>query len=426
MESAKDYGFNEGYVLDVGTDAPSDYTVIDSVNNGQPLAIPNTVLAQEHLDYSETLQGRTQIPSDPVAFGPSFKKAKAVMNTVGIGKYPNTGTVKVGSDFKGQVIYSNPKLTNNPDTKAGKTLAETIGMSLGAMGAFSGFPEAQRYMAIGDKANDPILHTELDSLKQSEDVHGFIDKVVGDDKAQTEFSAYKLYENWNNLSPAQKSLGISSTGTQGFKFDDGHTFETKRLTPEIPGVPSLNAAEAMDLASKGVNMAPATRHWNQLSTIQETFYAPKKSADVVTTSNSLGLLGYGIDGRAVPVDEKILSKSQAQIAPHFGVGAIAVPQGTGVMKGYVPVKNVGNKTIMIPESTRGTSVINTPDVATKSAADIYNRWDASDRPVPGWLPRPVAGRLGNGFRHRSLERDPRWSRRWRWLRGRRGDRRCVR
>lgn len=380
MQSAKDFGFNEGFILEKGAIPPAEYTEIDSID-GKPLAVPNDILATEYTNYA-TAVNSPSIPADPSRFGRSFRAAKSVLNTVGITKVPNKQDIKVGVDFKGDPIYSNPILANDQSVDTGKKITDTSAMALGAMGAFKDFNEAQSFAAIGRKASDSSFHSELDTLKIAQDPKGFVAAVSKfSDKNLTEYTSYKLYENWSNLSPSQKSLAIAGTGIQGFRFSDGQTFETKKLTPEIPGTPAMSAAEGLDLAGKGVNVAPATRHWNQFATIQETLYPAKKAADVVFTANSQGLLGHGIDGRAVPVDENILSQSGAELTPHYGVGAATIPQGKGIPKGYTAAANVGGRIVIVPEDNKGTVLIGAPDVANRSASQIYSRWAAPENPV---------------------------------------------
>lgn len=376
MESAKDYGFNEGFMVASGDVPPADHTSVGDLNNSWSLAIPNAVLEDEHKKFTEATGWNTA--KDPETFGKVYRGSKTILNAAGISKTASPNSLKVGVDFNGQPVYSNPQLANSNDTSPGKMLANTAGMALGSMGAFSDFTEAGRFIGIGDHAQDQAFHQELDNFKSKKDPRGFIEAVSkvggGAERSLTDYSAYKLYENWNSMSPTQKSVAITGVGMQGFKFQDGQTFQTKRLTPEIPGVPSMNAAEGLDLASQGINVAPATRKWNQVSIIQDTMFTPKRSADIVKTADSLSILGYGEDGRAVEMDKSRFIISKMAPAPHYGVGAATIPQGVGVPTGYTSVKVVNGRTVVIPTVNRSTAIIDAPDVSSKAATDIYSKW----------------------------------------------------
>lgn len=372
MRSAKDYGFNDGYLLDSGAEAPGNFTTIGNVGDTQ-LVVPNEILDDEYNSYSQAV-GSPSISKE--TFGQSFGAARAILKSVGLTKIPEANTIQVGSNFRGEPVYSSTKLANSRNITVGRKLAETSGIALGAMNAFKDFDEAGKFLEISQRAESPDLHVALDKFKTNKDVKGFV-SALGGDKSLIDYTGYKLYENWNNLGPAQKSLGIAGAGIQGFRFSDGQTFREKKITPEIPGVPSMNAAEGLSLAGQGLNVASATRKWNQYSTIQETFYNPRKSNEIVNTANSLDLLGQGTDGRAVPIDESIMSSQSMQPEPHYGVGAATIPAGQGAPNGYSVVGKINGRSIVVPTSNRGSVVINAPDIASESATSIYNSWKKS-------------------------------------------------
>lgn len=385
MLSAKDYGFNEGYLLDAGAEAPGGHTTIGNVGDSS-LVVPDQILQDEYVNYSSAV-GSPVIGKDPQEFGKAFGQARAILKSVGIGKVPDPTTVQVGADFRGDPVYSSAQLANNKDPSAGKNIAETSGLALGAMGAFADFDEATKFLDISNRAQNPDVHAMLDKAKTNQDPKSFTE-ALGGDKSLIEYTGYKLYENWNNLSPAQKSIAIAGAGIQGYKFNDGKTFREKKLTPEIPGVPSMDAAQGLALAGRGVNVAPATRKWNQLSALQETFYNPKTAVGIVENMNSLGLLGHGMDGRAVPIDETQMANQKMQPEPHFGIGAATIPAGQGAPSGYTILGQYNGRSIVIPTSNKGSAILNAPDVASESAAKIYQAWK-SDGPVK--QDRGVAG-----------------------------------
>lgn len=328
----------------------------------------------------------------PDNFGYSYEKAKAVLATTGLTNKPTPQDVHVGFNSAGDKVFSNPQLSNNTSTEVGKQWISTSGMSLGAMGAFKDHNETTAFLGIGEKAADPQFHNSLDTLKNAGDVQGFLkqmDKSSGPipSNDKTGYAAYKLYDNWNSMSPSQKSIGIAGVGIQGFKFDDGKSFDTKNITPDINGVPPLHASTGLALAGQGINVAPAARNWDQHSVIQETLYHPKNSTDIVNTSNSLGLLGSGMEGAAAQIDSATMKNYNVTPAPHYGVGAATIPVGQGAPTGYVPVGQVKGSTVVVPKANVGNVSINTPEVSTTNATNVYKTWDKANTP-------PTKGTVG--------------------------------
>lgn len=384
MISAKDHGFNEGFVLDNGAVPPDSFTSIKTLDTGESIAVPNKVLDDEYVEYGKTMGESAIIPDDFNQFGKSFSTSRNILKASGLTKSPTPQDVHVGVDFKGDKVYANPELANSKDTSSGKALAQSTGIALGAMGAFDNYDETGKFINIGDKASDQEFHSTLDKFKANQDPKGFVNTLSAlggtGNKLGTGYTSYKLYENWGNMSPAQKAIGISGAGMQGFTFSDGKTIETKNVTPDVPGVPSMSVAESLKLVTQGVNTAPVARKWDQMSAIQETFYTPKKSSDVATTTNSLGLLGFGMEGTAVEVNESLQSQNDMQPAPHYGVGAATIPAGQGIPTGYTAVKNFNGRTIIAPQLNAQTSLVSVPDVSSQAASQVYNKWK-SDGPV---------------------------------------------
>lgn len=387
----QDFGLNDGFFVDQGSTAPANHTVVESVNGGAPVAIPNPVLDTEHGTYSQTM-GTPLIGKDE--FSRSFLAAKGILQTAGISRQSTPGAIQVGFDFRGKPVYSDAKLANSKDTSTGAQVAAIAGIALGSMNAFKDFGEATAFMKIGDKAHDAAFHSELDNARAAEDPKAFkalVGSVAPDfDHTGTDFTAYKLYENWNNLSPAQKSLAITGAGIQGFKFSDGQTFATKKLTPAIPGVPQMSVAQGLALAQKGVNVSPAVRKWNQIAAIQDTMFTPKDAKDVVGTAAGLNLLGFDMEGKAVNTTAERMSQGGLEPAPHYGVGAATIPAGVGLPNGYSEVGKINGRTIVVPSPNKGTALVKAPDVASSGASKIYRSWKSEG----GSSPRQEKGVVG--------------------------------
>jgi hypothetical protein len=372
-------------------DSPPDHTIVQPVKNGPSVAIPNSTVNAESSNIGNVLgSSASSITQDPNQFATSIAKAGLLRSAVGLSNTQSQNSVPVGVDTSGNKLYSNPQLANSNDLNSGKNIIQQSGMALGAMGAFADHSEASTFLQIGEKATDPNFLGALDNFKNTQDAKGFVSHLSSaggsTDLAHNGYSACKMFDNWGSMSPAQKSIAVAGVGTQGFKFSDGQTFDTKSVTPTIPNVPDMSASQALTLAGQGVNVAPATRNWGQHAVVQQTMFKPTSSFDVVNTSNSLGLLGHGMDGQAVPVTAETLKANSMTPAPHYGVGAATIPLGQGLPQGYTKLMDSKGNQLIIPSSNASTSSMATPDISTQNAKLVYANWPKTDsQPTKGTL-----------------------------------------
>lgn len=309
----------------------------------------------------------------------AHNKAVGILGAVGISGMPRQGYSPVGSDFSGATVYSSDALKNSVNMNIGKDSIQKTGTLFGSVGVFKDLNEATTFNSIGEKSSDPLYVQQLDSYKSAGDAKGFKDTLAtivpeAADPNESTYTSFKLFENWNLLSPAQKSAAVAAVGIQSYKFSDGTTLGTKQATPSIPNTMSLSLADVTKLAGSGVNVAPAVNNWAQLTAIQDTFYTPESADGVVTNMASLGMLGVNDKGAAVNIDSRILGSAKAVSTPQYGVGAVSVPKNTGNFSGYVKVASIDDKDIFIPSVNRSTAVIKNPVVATDNSAAIYRSW----------------------------------------------------
>lgn len=372
-------------VLEPGAPVPTDYVEVPSLNGKQKAVIANKDIQDEYANYTSAL-GLTSTSNAEKAGGfingpykPSQEQAKVVagangvLMAAGLTNKPIGQASKVGVNFQGNPVYSDPALANDKDPAKGTVLAKNIGMIFGAMGAFADTAEAQKFVSMSDTAGDPAFHAQLDKVKQENNPGKFV-SLLGASTEQAKFTAFKLYENWGNMSAAQKSIALGMSNIQNFKFADGKSVTEKKVTPEIPGVPAMSVGEGLNLAEEGINIAPVTRKWNQYSAIQETMYAPGSAADVAKTAESLGIAGMGIQGAAAEMSREKMAEYDIVPAPHFGVGAATIPAGQGAPVGYTALKVVNGRQVVVPKSNASTAVLDAPDVASDTAYQIYSRW----------------------------------------------------
>ncbi len=413
MDGKKDFGFDNGHVLEPGTTPPPGYVPVYSDDSGQQLVMPQQTIDDQIREYSKNVvRNRLNSSREDVGgfiSGPASSKpmdtailpssvkgpdrvvkpldltnmhtpgeivagASAVLLSAGVSKIADSTNTSTGVDFTGSPVYSNTALANDKSTEQGSNLAVNLGMTIGAIGGFSDFAEAQNFMRIAEKSGDTALHSQLDEAKTSKNADAFIDLLGNGKNDQSKFTAFKLFENWNNMSPAQKAIAITTSGAQSFVFKDGTIPKTKKVTPEIPGVPSMTLATGMELSDAGINVAPVTRKWNQYSAIQETLYKPTKSSAVAESAASMGLIGYGLEGSAAVMNAEQRAQYDIVPAPHYGVGAATSPIGQGPPVGYQIVKTLSDRNVIVPKENADSVVLDTPDVASDVAFTIYNTW----------------------------------------------------
>lgn len=174
-------------------------------------------------------------------------------------------------------------------------------------------------------------------------------KVKGSD-FQSIVTAYNLYNGWNQMSPAQKSLAISGLGMQGYRFSTGEDLAKQPLIKGTDGATELSLGQAFDLFSRGYNAYSLTKNWEQLNGMQKLTGGLKLATDVAKTAKSFNLLGYGSQGGAVQgLNASALASSPWNAASNYGIGAITAPAGTTIPTGYsaLPV-SAGEGVIAVP------------------------------------------------------------------------------
>lgn len=302
-----------------------------------------------------------------------------ILGGIGIYNTPKAGSSIVGSNTFGTPVWSSDALKNNKDIGLGGTAIGSIGTLYGSVGAFKDESEAASFANIGQRAADETYLKQLDSFKSVDDAAAFtaaITNVTGADSdgASAHYAASKIYDNWNLLSPAQKSAAVAGMGVYGYKFSDGSSVNNKVVTPDVKGAGALNLKDVTELSSKGINVPPAVNKWKQLATIQDTFYKPDNSAGVVENMASMGMLGVGQEGKAVAITPQQLGQIGASSVPHYGLGAISVARGQGVPSGFIKTASIDDKDILIPSVNRSSSVVRNPVVATENASAVYSQW----------------------------------------------------
>lgn len=311
--------------------------------------------------------------------GKMIQTTDRIMKTAGVSYKPLPGSVEAGTDAEGKVFYSSPELINSKNTKQGQTAAASIGATINAMGVFTP-EEATRFGQTAMEAGSPQVMAELDKAHSDQDVKKFLQTLGKTDRVG--YTGFHMYNTWGSISPAQKSIMMAGAKTQNFTFDDGKDIDDKNATPDVRGAPNLTVGEGLKLAGNQVNVAPLTRKWDQFTALQETMYPTLSGVDVAKTASEMGMLGIGINAAAVPMNKAQVKLLKGTPTPHYGIGAMSIPVGTGVPQGYSKVADLDGSSVIVPQGNERTVNVTTPELSKRNAMKVYNLWGHNEKTKP--------------------------------------------
>lgn len=327
---------------------PSGYTPIMSNPDGSVAAVPDGAYQNSMASFSQS----TGIEAPSPRFAPQAAvQSSAALANAGISSQQYPGFEAAGVDSSGRPVFSNAALASSSNAQAGATLASTADNVLRPLGVFEGGEGLNR---IAETAGDVSFIAQLTDLQQRGDMKGFVETAVngmvgpiskgvsGDPQNQagvtSAFTAYNLAQNWERMSPAQKSLGLATLGIQGYKFGTGENLAEKVIPgTKIAGTMPLKVGQALAMFQAGYNVYSMVKNWDQLNTLQKVAGGAGTAASVANAARQMGLLGSGTQGAAVAANASQLTAAGFQAAPSMGIGAISGPATSAIPSGYVSV-----------------------------------------------------------------------------------------
>lgn len=302
---------------------------------------------------------------------------RMMRSALGVSYLQRPGMIFAGIDKQGRAYYSDPKRANSADTASGSTYVDSFIGMLDPFGVLDGGTRST-LQQVGAISGDVAHLGTLTGFVQSKDPKGFVDymlstfkkpiinKLTDNPKSRAGLNAavdaYYLFSNWNNLSDAQKTLGVARTGISAIDSLTGSSLRTTK----IPGTESLftgkglTVGNALGLAAVGINAYSFAKNFKQLDTLGKLVYGTGTISQTAQLAKELGLLGNGPTGAAVTnVTAESLSALGATSAPSYGVGAISIPQGGVVPAGYTQIASVEGGSVAIPSGLESTSSIST-------------------------------------------------------------------
>lgn len=375
-----------------GSSVPSGFTGVASSTDGGTIAIPDSTINSRMQNFSES----TGIPSRMLAmsstpdiagmsgsggyggggaggsdtYTPSnlLTASQGVLRAAGIHEVPVLNGQSIGNSVEGKPLYSPTALVQSDDTLQGSHFVNGIAGVLDPLNVFSK-EDSSKMNQLATVAGDASLIASLTAQYQSGNTKGFINTMLSavqqpviesitsnkqnQSGLSSAFNAYQLYQNWGQMSPAQKALGVAAVGIQGYKFASGENLASKTIIAKTPVSPELNVGQALNLFSAGYNVYSLVKNWSQMNNLQKVAVGTGSVAQIAELAKSMNMLGAGVQGAEVAgVTAESLAASGFTQAPQLGVGAIVGKSASAMPNGFsVVAQNADGTIVATPTGT---------------------------------------------------------------------------
>lgn len=275
-----------------------------------------------------------------------IQSANQVSQNAGISTTPQNGFVQNGTNFKGQAVYMDASLADN---QSNLPAVQKVTQLQSFLQPLNVPVPSQALDHVASQASNTSLMTSLDKAQASGDAKGFVNTMqtafnqptTNNIKAAasgtidglgTAYSAYNLYQNWDRMSGAQKSLAVASVGLQGVKATTGTNLgKTEIPGTRIDGAPPLTVGSALNVAALGYNAYELAANWGDINNAQRIKAGAGTVAQAASVGVQTGLLsGTGAVARALPgvnVAFSAYNLSQGLNAVYKGWGKYTGPEG---------------------------------------------------------------------------------------------------
>lgn len=381
-----------------GVPTPSGYTPISSNSDG-------TYSAANTQDYGQDLERFARFgksSSGTVSVQNAAMADRNIANAAGLSYVPIQGFAPIALSSSGKQVYSLPAAASSGDISKGANNISSLGSILAQLGVSDESIYDQLSQFHGD-VSDPAFHDQLDKLlseKGQDAVAAAISNKFGKDVSldsdagqQLQFASSRIGELWGSLSPAQRSLALTSLAGPAVQARTGKNLADINIpNTENSVLGPLKTSDAMGLTDKGLNGFGLARNWNQLSAIGKIGADAKNATGAAKLADQTGLLGYGVQGASVPLHVGQLAKMGAQPIPELGVGAVVLNRESQIPNGYKVVSQTPDKRLIaMPENLSHTSGLNHAPMgqAFKSAAIIATGQHPAQRLWPSGDARSI-------------------------------------
>lgn len=309
-------------------------------------------------------------PSGSISVENAAQADRALTSSTGLSYVPIPNLQPVALTSSGRQLYSTREAATDGDFTLGRAAVDGLGVTM----AMSGIDDPKALSTLSDisnKVSDPSFLTQLDNLSatKGEEAVGqaILNNLIGQKPSpesaagqQLIAGAARVGQVWSALSPAQKSLALSSLAGAASNLKTGKNLgdEVVPGTADAPGGP-LKVGDVAQLNASGRNGFSLSRNWGQMSAVADILGIKGGAQRVAELSDRIGLTGFGPQGAAVPVEPHSLAKVGAIPVPALGVGAVLFKHKGDIPKNYTVLSIQGNgRFIAAPTNLAHTSPLN--------------------------------------------------------------------
>ncbi len=365
-----------------GMDVPQGYSKVASNADGTYSAVPIDAYRDELASFAAA----NKVPMESIDVANLAIADRTVANAIGASYQPLPSFQPIAATSSGRQIYSLPAASAGTDINKGAANVANIGTLLGALGVSDKWDESNFVTqpirggnredlyaaidAIAGTASNPEVLAALDTAYTDKGPGGVSEeirnRIVG---GRTDLSiapgqqaaamGQRIGEMWGGLSVEQKSNALASMVGPAMQLRTGRDVNNEMVpgTEKSP-VGGLRVGDAISITTQGINGLGLARNWNQLSTMLNMGAGVKDPKQIAQLAHSVGALGYGAQGAAVPTTPGYFEKVGARAAPEYGVGAAVFDKPGHVPPHYKSIGQAENGgTIAMPANGTHTSTI---------------------------------------------------------------------
>lgn len=271
--------------------------------------------------------------------------ADRALQNAGVHQTQQPNTTAKNVDFQGNPQYHALELQNDKNTSAGVAPIDQVTNFLKPLGVkvndsfLNQVKTAASDVSFANQLNTAVLNkdpTQFVNAVLDKFHEPLIKEITSDPKTiggmDTAYSAYRVFQNWNAMSPAQKSLSIASLGIQSYHTATGVNLSAMPIPgTQIAGHPAFTVGGALNLAALGYNVADIVQNWGDMNDAQKIILGSGTLSEGAALASSLGLIGKGggiaMGGITNAVNAAQAAQTGALTAAEFGAyatGALGV------------------------------------------------------------------------------------------------------
>lgn len=316
----------------------------------------------------------------------------AVLQMAGISHTPQQGYQSAGYSSKGEAVYTSTQLAKSSNTQAGALLVHTLASFVAPFHVLTKKEmDGIEHLATVSNSAQNIKRLNVDAAKINPTtfMRSILSLVKGSRSALSDKASEKVFDHWSIMSPAQKSLSIAALGIQTHKTGEGGTVCDLKIISGDEG--TVTVRDALSLLQSGRNPYAIIKFWSQLVPLEKVLGSQEPTLENISDfAHSHSLVNADKNNAAVPgITGKRIAASSSKPAPQYGVGALAVPKGSGAPQGYAQAAQLQGGDIVAPQSNGKSAMgaLSGSLVGTEGgdqgigsgAAEVYKSWKKEDK-----------------------------------------------